>query len=190
VDIPLQHVNDRMLGLMGRKMTRSRAEDLIGELRERIPGVTLRTTFIAGFPGETDEEYQELLEFVEQTRFDRMGCFAYSQEEDTRAAVMPEQVPPEVREKRRDRLMAAQQPIAFELAEARVGERCVVLIEDGDTGAEDVYAARSVHEAPDVDPVIYVTSENLLQPGDFVEIEIVGADGYDCIGVAPGEHGV
>ena len=183
VDLPLQHVSNRILKVMGRKVTRARIKRLVARLRDRIPGVTLRTTFITGLPGETEAEFDELLEFVREQRFDRVGCFAYSPEEDTPAAAMPDQVPAELAETRRDLLMAAQSDIAMDLAEARVGERTRVLIEAGEEGTQDVYPARSRHEAPDVDPLIYVTSNRALQPGEFVSVEIVSAEGYDCIAV-------
>ena len=183
VDLPLQHVSDRLLRAMGRRVTRARIEALVAELREAIPDVTLRTTFITGLPGETEEEFEELLEFVREQRFERVGCFAYSPEEDTPAAAMPDQVPTEEAEERRDLLMAAQAEIAMDLAAARAGERTRVLIEPGETGAQDVYAGRSRHEAPDVDPLIYVTSSRALRAGDFVDVEIVGAEGYDCVAI-------
>ncbi len=145
--------------------------------------MTLRTTFITGLPGEPEEEFEELLEFVQEQRFDRVGCFAYSPEEDTPAAAMPDQVPEEVAEERCDRLMAAQADIAMDLAAARAGERTRVLIEPADTGTDRVYEGRSRHEAPDVDPLIYVTSSQELVAGDFVEVEIVGAEGYDCVAI-------
>jgi len=183
VDLPLQHVSDRLLKAMGRRVTRARIEALVEELRDAVPDVTLRTTFITGLPGESEEEFEELLDFVQEQRFDRVGCFAYSPEEDTPAAAMPDQVPTEAAEERRDLLMAAQAEIAMDLAAARVGERAHVLIEPTEAGAEDVYPARSQHEAPDVDPLIYVTSTRALKAGDFVDVEIVGAEGYDCVAI-------
>ena len=183
VDLPLQHISNRILKAMGRKVTRARVERLLARLRDRIPGLTLRTTFITGLPGETEAEFEELLEFVREQRFDRVGCFAYSPEDDTPAAAMSDQVPAEVAQERRDLLMAAQADIAMDLAQARVGERTRVLIEARDDAMEDVHPARSRHEAPDVDPLIYVTSSRPLQAGDFADVEIVGAEGYDCIAV-------
>ena len=181
VDLPLQHVNDRILERMGRKVTRAQIERLLQKLRERIPGVTLRTTFIAGFPGETEGEFEELLGFVEEARFDRVGCFAYSEEEGTPAAGLPGQVPRHVREERRAALMAAQQRIAFELAAARVGEEAVVLMEERPAGEDSLPPARSQREAPEVDPVIYVAGEPAPQAGQFAHVRIVGSAGYDCI---------
>jgi len=183
VDLPLQHVSDRILKAMGRRVTRAGIEELITDLRDRIPDLALRTTFITGLPGETEAEFEELIDFVQEWRFDRVGCFAYSPEEDTPAAGMPDQVPAHVAEERRDELMAVQAQIAAELARARVGRRERVLIEEAHGDAEDTYIARSRHEAPDVDPLIYVTSRRRLQPGEFIDVEIVAGEGYDCIAV-------
>jgi ribosomal protein S12 methylthiotransferase len=180
VDMPLQHISDRVLRRMGRKVTRPQIEALIEKLRERIPGVTLRTTFMTGFPGETEEEFHELLDFVSEVRFDRVGCFAYSAEDGTRAARLRDQLPGAVRQERCGTLMAAQQEIAFELAAARAGERTLVLTEEDDPDAEGLRAARSRREAPDVDPVVYVAGDD-VPAGEFVHVKIVGSAGYDCI---------
>jgi ribosomal protein S12 methylthiotransferase len=180
VDLPIQHINDRILERMGRKTRRSRIEGLIARLRGAIPGLALRTTLMTGFPGEGEAEFDELLQFVRQVRFDRMGCFAYSPEEDTAAVAMPDQVPEHVREERCDRLMAAQQEIAFELSAARVGEKALVLTEDS-VDAEGRRAARSVREAPDVDPLIYVEGEGVPEAGQFIEVQITDSAGYDSI---------
>jgi ribosomal protein S12 methylthiotransferase len=181
LDIPLQHVSNRLLARMGRKVTRRDIERLIAELRGRIPGLTLRTTFMTGFPGETDQDFDELLQFVRDARIDRVGCFAYSREEGTPAADLPEQVPGSVAEERRAVLMAAQQEIAFELAAARVGERALVLMEEGQPTEDGLCPARSRHEAPDVDPLIHVAGDRVPEAGRLVEVEIVGSAGYDCI---------
>ncbi|MFO7958437.1 MAG: 30S ribosomal protein S12 methylthiotransferase RimO [Candidatus Brocadiia bacterium] len=180
LDMPLQHINDDVLRRMGRPATRSDVERLIERARERIPDVTLRTTFLVGFPGETEEDFGELLDFVRKVRFDRVGCFAFSAEEGTPARDMEKQVAEEVREEHRDELMAVQQEIAFELAAERVGERTDVLMEEGEPLDEGLRPARSRHEAPDVDPLIYV--EAPAPPvGEFAEVEIVDSLGYDCI---------
>jgi len=181
VDLPLQHISDRILEMMGRKVTRRQVEQLIARLRDRIPGLTLRTTFMTGFPGETDAEFEELLQFVRDVRFDRAGCFAYSTEEGTRAAELPDQIPPRVREERCGVLMSTQQEIAFELAAARVGERTLVLMEAEEPGEDDLRPARSRREAPEVDPVIYVAGDDVPQAGEFAHVRIVGSAGYDCI---------
>jgi ribosomal protein S12 methylthiotransferase len=180
VDVPLQHVSDRVLRRMGRGLTRAESEELVSALRRRIPGVTLRTTFLTGFPGETEEDFAELLDFVREMRFERLGAFAYSPEEGTAAEGLPDQVPQEVAERRRDELMATQQEIAFELAAERVGERAEVLMEEGEPLEGDLHPARSPHEAPDVDPLIYVHAP-APPPGEFARVEIVDAVGYDCI---------
>jgi len=180
VDVPLQHVSDPVLERMGRGTTRARVERLVRTLRERIPGVTLRTTFLTGFPGETDEDFDELMQFVRDVRFDRVGCFPYSCEEGTPAADLPGQVPPQVARERRDALMAAQQSIAFALAADRVGSRELVLMEEGAPSDDGLRPARSRAEAPDVDPLILVGGEDVPAPGEFVEVEIVGSSGYDC----------
>jgi ribosomal protein S12 methylthiotransferase len=180
VDMPLQHISDRILRAMGRGILRGQTEELLERLRDRIPGVALRTTFLTGFPGETEEDFEELLEFVREQRFDRMGCFAYSAEEGTAAAGMPQQVERQVAERRRDALMAAQQEIAFELAEDRRGEITEVLAEPKLRLDEELWPARSPAEAPDVDPLIYVSGRELT-PGSFYEVRIAGGLGYDCV---------
>jgi ribosomal protein S12 methylthiotransferase len=181
VDLPLQHISDRILKRMGRKVSRRQVEQLIAKLRERISGLTLRTTFMTGFPGETEAEFEELLQFVRDVRFDRVGCFAYSTEEGTRAADLPDHVPQRVREERCGILMATQQEIAFELAAARVGERTLVLMEEEEPGEEGLRRARSRREAPEVDPVIYVAGDDVPQAGEFAHVRIVGSAGYDCV---------
>lgn len=187
LDMPLQHISDEVLRRMGRPVSRADIERLMARVRERIPGVTLRTTFLVGFPGESEEDFEELLSFVRQARFDRMGCFAYSPEEDTPAFEMPDQVPEQVREERRDELMAAQQKIAFELAAGRIGERTEVLIEEDEPPEEGLWPARSPHEAPDVDPLIYVEQKEAPPAGQFVRVEITDSLGYDCIARIVGE---
>ncbi len=181
LDLPLQHISDGILRRMGRGVRRREVEGLLERLRERIPGLTLRTTFMVGFPGETEDEFGELKEFVRTARFQRAGCFAYSPEEGTPAAELSGRVPREVREARREELMAAQQEVAFELAAERVGERTEVLMEEGAPTEEGLRPARSPAEAPDVDPLLYV--EPPAPPaGEFARVEIVDSVGYDCIG--------
>jgi len=179
VDLPLQHANDSVLSRMGRKTTRSQIEQLVETLRERIPGVTLRTTFLTGFPGETDAEFEELLQFVRDMRFDRVGCFPYSREEGTPAADMPNQLPEKVAQERCDAVMAAQQPVAFEWAAARIGSRELVLMEEGAPNDDGLPPARSRAEAPDVDPLVFVDGDDIPPPGAFVEVKIIGSQGYD-----------
>jgi len=180
LDIPLQHVSDDVLRRMGRPVRRAAIERLIARVRERIPDVTLRTTFLVGFPGETEGDLRELIDFVRQVRFERVGCFVFSAEEGTPAYHMPDQPPEEVRQQRRDALMAVQQEIAFELAAERIGHRTEVLMEEGETLQGGLLPARSRHEAPDVDPLTYV-EEPAPPPGEFADVEIVDSLGYDCI---------
>ncbi|MHC4788006.1 MAG: radical SAM protein, partial [Planctomycetota bacterium] len=189
LDIPLQHVSDAVLARMGRPVTREQTERLLGRLRDRIPALTLRTTFMTGFPGESEADFEELLSVVREARFERVGCFAYSREEGTPAADMPDQVPRELAERRRAALMEAQQEVAFQAAADRAGERTAVLLEEGPAAEGGLLPARSPHEAPDVDPLIYVSGDGLPEPGSFVQVEIVGAAGYDCIAEALPEGG-
>ena len=184
LDMPLQHINDRMLRVMNRRHTRAETESIIARLRETMPGLVLRTTFIVGFPGETEAEFSELLDYVEAARFERLGVFPYSFEADTPAARLPRHIPDEVKAERRDRVMAAQQPIAFAFNESLVGKTLDVLI-DGPApeAGKHVWIGRTYADAPDVDGVTYVKGSQLA-PGDLVATEIVGADGYDTIGRA------
>ncbi len=182
LDLPLQHASDRLLRAMNRRGTAREAEALLKRAREM--GFTLRTTFIVGFPGETEEDFRELMDFTRRVRFDRMGAFAYSAEEDTPAASMPGQVPEEVKQRRLDELMTLQAGISRELNEARVGKTYRVLV----TGFEDgFYTGRSAMEAPDSDGLIYFTAERELDAGAFVPVRIARADTYDLYGIMEGE---
>ena len=184
LDLPLQHASNRVLRAMNRRGTIQEAEALL--TRARQMGFTLRTTFIVGFPGETEEDFSELMAFTRRMRFDRMGAFAYSAEEDTPGASLPGQVPEEVKQRRLDALMALQAEISREINEQRVNTVCRVLV----TGLEDgLYTGRSAMEAPDSDGVIFFTAERELAPGEFVSVKIVRADTYDLYGVmAPEEQ--
>ena len=178
VDLPLQHINDRVLKAMHRRVDRKTTEDLLGRIRERIPGVTLRTTLIAGFPGETEEEFEELVQFVRDFRFEALGVFAYSREPDTPAGRMKGQLPEAVKQQRVDQLMTVQQEIAFALADERVGSRLEVLIdEEVEPG---VLLGRHRGQAPAVDSVTYV-EECDASPGDFVSVRCTGRDTYDLV---------
>ena len=178
LDLPLQHASDRLLRAMNRRGTVSEAEKLL--TTARAMGFTLRTTFIVGFPGETEEDFNCLLDFVRRIRFDRMGAFAYSQEEGTVGASMPDQVPEEIKQERLDRLMTVQAEISQELNEVRVGTVCRVLV----TGFENgLYVGRSAMEAPDSDGVIYFTAARELDEGEFVSVRLVRADTYDLYGI-------
>ena len=183
LDMPLQHINDRMLRAMNRRHTRGQTEAILGRLRAAIPGLVLRTTFIVGFPGETEAEFEELLAFVEASRFERLGVFPYSHEPGTPAVRLPDPLPEEVRLDRRDRVMAAQQAIAFDFNRSLVGRRLDVLI-DGPAPlevGEGLWSGRTYADAPDVDGLTFVAGAPNLSPGDLVPAEIVAADGYDTV---------
>ncbi|MGE0760735.1 MAG: 30S ribosomal protein S12 methylthiotransferase RimO, partial [Pirellulaceae bacterium] len=185
VDMPLQHISDGMLRRMSRRVTRAETEKLLADLRRQIPGLTLRTTFITGFPGETESEFQELCDFVAAQRFDRLGVFTYSYEPDTPSARLPDQVPEEVRAERRERLMAVQQPIAFAHCQRKVGERSLVILDQPVPQERNVWMGRTRGDAPDVDGVVYVTGDRQrLRSGDIVPCEIVGTHEYDLVAVA------
>ena len=178
LDLPLQHASDRILRAMNRRSTAQQAEKLLMQAREM--GFTLRTTFITGFPGETEADFEELMDFTRRMRFDRMGAFAYSAEEDTPGASMPDQVPEEVKQDRLDRLMELQRGISLDLNRQRVGTVCRVLV----TGFEDgMYTGRSAMEAPDSDGIICFTAERELDEGTFVPVRIVRAEPYDLYGI-------
>lgn len=180
LDMPLQHINNTMLKRMQRRVTREQTEELIVRMREAIPELVLRTTFITGFPGETEEQFAELVDFVERAQFERMGVFTYSFEPDTPAARLPDHLPDEVKEERRERLMAVQQPLAFRRQEAEVGRQRDVLLDAPVPGQKGVWMGRTFADAPDIDGVVYVTGEG-LRAGQMVRCEIVAARGYDLI---------
>ena len=188
LDMPLQHADDQILKRMQRRVNRQETEALLAKLRERIPGLVMRTTFITGFPGETDDQFQELVEFVRKQRFERLGVFTYSYEPDTPAAKLPGQVAEVVMNARRDRLMVEQQDIAFAWNDAQIGRQLDVLIDAAVAGEENAWIGRSYADAPDVDSVVYVTgmddSASVLTPGALVRCEIVARQGYDLIAVA------
>jgi ribosomal protein S12 methylthiotransferase len=180
LDMPLQHINDRMLKLMNRRHTRAETEAIIARLRATIPGLALRTTFIVGFPGETDAEFAELVEFVEATRFERMGAFTYSLEPDTPAAKLPGHLPAELIASRRDRLMAVQQPIAFAFNRGLVGQTLDVMIDAPSPQGRHHWIGRTYADSPDVDAVVHVRG-GPFRPGDIVPCEIVDCEEYDLI---------
>ena len=181
LDLPIQHASDNILKRMGRRTSRADLEAVIEKLRREIPGIALRTTLITGFPGETQAEHEELMNFVEAMRFDRLGVFTYSPEEGTAAAAMPGQIPEEIKRQRQDELMQLQQQIAFELSEEMVGETLQVLVE-GRLPEEGVYIGRTYRDAPDVDGYIFVSSEEELLSGDIVEVLVTASHDYDLIG--------
>jgi ribosomal protein S12 methylthiotransferase len=186
LDMPLQHISDTMLRRMQRRVDRASTEELIGKLRARIPDLVLRTTFITGFPGETDQQFDELIEFVRRQRFERMGVFTYSYEADTPAARIPGHLPEEVKEARREALMAVQQENAFAWNDAQVGKRWDVLLDAPVPGEKNAWVGRSYADAPDVDGVVFVTGKKLAA-GRIVPVEIVARSDYDLVGVAVGK---
>lgn len=181
LDLPIQHGCDRILKRMGRRTSKQQLIDIITKLRKEIPDISLRTTLITGFPGETQEEHEELMEFVDSMEFDRLGVFTYSPEEDTPAAEMPDQIPEEVKEDRRAELMELQQEIVFDLAEDMVGRELDVMIE-GKVAYENVYVGRTYRDAPNVDGLIFIDSEEEMMSGDFVRARVTGSSEYDLIG--------
>jgi ribosomal protein S12 methylthiotransferase len=188
IDIPLQHASDTMLKRMARRVTRAETEELLGRLRSRIKGLSLRTTFITGFPGETDDDFNELVNFVQQHKFERMGVFTYSLEPDTPAANLPDHVPTEVMEHRRERLMQVQQEIAFAALQQQVGRTLDVILDQPVEGERNVWIGRSPADAPDVDGLVFVTGDQFkLRAGDIVPCEIVATQEYDLVAVAAGK---
>ena len=188
LDIPIQHCNNDIMNRMGRKTTKEDLVNIIQQIRRILPDVVLRTTLITGFPGETREQHQELIDFVREMRFERLGVFTYSQEEDTPAASMDDQLPEEVKESRRDELMEVQQEIAFELGESLVGCEVLVMIE-GNVVDENAYVGRTYRDAPGVDGLIFVNTNTTLVSGDFVHVTVTGAIEYDLIGGVSDELG-
>lgn len=181
VDLPIQHANTDILKRMGRRTSKEQLEEIIGKLRKEIPDIAVRTTLITGFPGETEEQHQELVDFVDEMEFDRLGVFTYSPEEDTPAAEMEGQIPEEVKEDRQAEIMELQQEIAFEQAEDMVGKEVLVMIE-GKVADENAYVGRTYKDAPNVDGLIFVNTEEELMSGDFARVKVTGAAEYDLIG--------
>lgn len=181
LDLPIQHASDGILKRMGRRTSKEQLVEIIGKLRKEIPDIAIRTTLITGFPGETQEQHEELMEFVDEMEFDRLGVFTYSPEEDTPAAVMPDQIPEDVKEDRQAELMELQQEIAFDLAEEMIGREVLVMIE-GKVADENAYVGRTYKDAPNVDGLIFVESEEELMSGDFARVRITGALEYDLMG--------
>lgn len=182
LDLPLQHASNTVLKRMRRRGSREATIQLVEKLRSQIPGITLRTSFIVGFPGETEADFRELLEFMKAIKFDRVGIFTYSQEENTTAAVMPDQVPEEIKEERRERLMALQQGISLERNKKKIGAVLTVLIEGRHLPKPGVYVGRSEGDAPGIDGKVFVWSKQELAPGDFVQVLVSGAAEYDLTG--------
>lgn len=181
LDIPIQHASDEVLKRMGRRTGRRQLEAAVRKLREEIPDIVIRTTLITGFPGETQEQHQELMEFVDEMEFDRLGVFTYSPEEDTPAAEMPDQIEEEVKEARRAEIMELQQEIVFARAKEQIGKEFLVMIE-GKVADENAYVGRTYMDAPNVDGLIFVNTEEELMSGDFARVKVTGALEYDLIG--------
>ena len=181
LDLPIQHCNDAILKRMGRRTNKQQLIDKIEQLREAIPDIALRTTLIAGFPGETAEAHEEMMQFVNDMEFDRLGCFAYSAEEDTPAAAFADQVPQELKEVWRDDIMELQSEVCADLAEDMIGSELYVMVE-GKVADEPAYIGRTYKDAPGVDGYIFIQTGEALMSGDFVKVKVTGAIDYDLIG--------
>ncbi len=181
MDIPLQHASGKVLAAMRRTGDRESLTKLIAHIRDVVPGIVLRTTVMTGFPGETEDDFEELCEFLQEARFERLGCFAYSAEEGTKAATMPDQVPQDVKEQRRDIVMQQQDRISQEWLEAQVGKTVTVLVESFDKYAE-CWFGRTAADAPDIDGKVFFTTEKSVCPGDLVQVEIMDYMDWDLIG--------
>ena len=181
LDIPIQHASDRILKRMGRRTNQKQLREMIASLRSQIPDIALRTTLISGFPGETEEDQEEVMRFVDEMEFERLGVFAYSQEEDTPAAEFPDQVPQELKEERRDEIMELQQEISYEKYQSMIGKVLEVMIE-GKVADENAYVGRTYMDAPGVDGLIFINTDLDLMSGDFVRAKVTGALEYDLIG--------
>lgn len=181
LDMPIQHSSDAVLKRMGRRTSRSELEAVIGKLRKAIPDITLRTTLITGFPGETESDHEDLKSFVQKMEFDRLGVFTYSPEEGTPAEKMEGQVPETLKESRRDELMLLQQQVSAKKTAAMIGKTVEVLVE-GRIPEEGVYVGRTYRDAPEVDGYIFLNAQEEIISGDFVTAEVTGADEYDLTG--------
>ena len=184
IDIPLQHVSDGVLSAMNRHSTTESIKDTLGRLRTAMPDIHIRTTLITGFPGETEEEFEELLEFVEETRFERLGVFAYSREEGTVAGDMENQIDEDVKAMRADAIMRRQLDISREINESKVGDTMTVMV-DG-TDEDGAYLGRTVYDAPEIDNTVTFTADEELVPGDMVQVKITDAFDYDLVGKMEG----
>ena len=187
LDLPIQHCSDRILKRMGRRTTKQELIDIIQTLRNEIPDIILRTTLITGFPGETQKDHEELMEFIDTMEFDRLGVFTYSPEEDTPAANMPEQIEEEVKLDRQAELMELQQEISLDKGNDKIGSVVEVMIE-GKVADENAYVARTYGDAPKVDGYIFVNTDTELMSGDFARVHVTGALEYDLIGELEDEY--
>ena len=181
LDLPIQHASDRILKRMGRRTSRAQLEEIIGKLRREIPDIALRTTLITGFPGETQEDHEELMNFVDEMEFDRLGVFTYSQEEDTPAASMEDQIDEEVKKDRQEELMELQQEVSLDKNEEKIGRTMLAMVE-GFLSDENVYVARTYADAPGIDGYLFIDTAETLMSGDFAKVKITGALEYDLTG--------
>ena len=181
LDLPIQHANDTILKRMGRRTSKQELIDIVQKLRKEIPDICLRTTLITGFPGETQEQHEEVMEFIDTLEFDRLGAFTYSPEEDTPAATFENQIDEEVKEDRQADIMELQQEIAFDKAEDMIGREVLVMIE-GKVADENAYVGRTYRDAPNVDGLIFINTDVELISGDFAKVKVTGALDYDLIG--------
>ena len=181
LDLPIQHASDAVLKRMGRRTTNEDLIAIVTKLRQEIPDIILRTTLITGFPGETKEQHEEMMDFIDEMEFDRLGVFKYSQEEDTPAASMPDQIDEETKLDWQEELMELQQEIAFDKAQDMVG-RIVTAMVEGKVADENAYVARTYGDAPNVDGLLFINTDEVLMSGDFVRARITGAAEYDLIG--------
>lgn len=181
LDMPIQHASDNILKRMGRRTSKHELTDIVAKLRREIPDIALRTTLITGFPGETDKDHEEVMRFIDECEFDRLGVFTYSREEDTVAAQMPDQIDEEIKEKYRDELMQLQQEISADRSAAMIGRIVRVMIE-GFIPEDNTYVGRSYKDAPNVDGLVFVECDRELMSGDFIDVKITGSTEYDLIG--------
>ena len=181
LDLPIQHASDRILKRMGRRTSRAQLEEIIEKLRREIPDIALRTTLITGFPGETQEDHEELMAFVDEMEFDRLGVFTYSQEEDTPAASMEDQIDEEVKKDRQEELMELQQEVSLDKNEEKIGRTMLAMVE-GYLSDENVYVARTYADAPGIDGYLFIDTAETLMSGDFAKVKITGALEYDLTG--------
>lgn len=181
LDMPIQHASDNILKRMGRRTSKQELTDIVAKLRREIPDIALRTTLITGFPGETDVDHEEVMQFIDECEFDRLGVFTYSREEDTVAAQMPDQIDEEIKEKYRDELMQLQQEISADRSAAMIGRIVRVMIE-GFITEDNTYVGRSYKDAPNVDGLVFIECDRELMSGDFIDVKITGSTEYDLIG--------
>jgi ribosomal protein S12 methylthiotransferase len=182
LDLPIQHASDDILKRMGRRTSKAQLVEIIGKLRREIPDIALRTSLITGFPGETQEQHEELLAFVDEMEFDRLGVFTYSPEEGTPAATMPDQIDEETKLDRQAEIMELQQEVSLDISEEKMVGREILVMIEGKVAGENAYVGRTYRDAPNVDGLIFVNTEEELMSGDFAKVRVTGALEYDLIG--------